>query len=73
MLVLTRRVDEVICIGDNVQIKVVSIAPGVVKLGIDAPDDVTIMRKELLPAGRFDLKAKRAPVKKAENAHDVTK
>lgn len=58
MLVLARRLDEVILIGDNIKIKVVAMQPGMVKLGIEAPDDVVIMRKELLPTGKFDLRAK---------------
>ncbi|MEA2111400.1 MAG: carbon storage regulator CsrA [Campylobacterota bacterium] len=48
MLVLTRKTDDSIVIGDNITIKVVSIEGGVVKLGIDAPNDISIMRSELL-------------------------
>jgi len=48
MLVLARKLDESIVIGDNIVVKVVSIENGVVKLGIDAPKDVSIMRNELL-------------------------
>jgi len=48
MLVLARKLDESIVIGDNIVVKVVSIENGVVKLGIDAPQDISIMRNELL-------------------------
>ncbi|WP_455757652.1 carbon storage regulator CsrA [Sulfurimonas sp.] len=48
MLVLARKLDESIVIGDNITIKVISIDKGVVKLGIDAPRDVSIIRSELL-------------------------
>lgn len=48
MLVLARKLDEAITIGDNIVIKVISVDKGVVKLGIDAPSDVSIMRNELL-------------------------
>jgi len=48
MLVLARKLDESIVIGDNIVIKVISIDKGVVKFGIDAPRDVSIMRSELL-------------------------
>jgi carbon storage regulator CsrA len=48
VLVLARKLDESIVIGDNIVVKVVSIENGVVKLGIDAPKDVSIMRNELL-------------------------
>lgn len=48
MLVLGRKVDESIVIGDNITIKVVSVESGVVKLGIDAPKNVSILREELV-------------------------
>jgi len=48
VLVLARKLDESIVIGDNIVVKVISIDNGVVKLGIDAPNDVSIMRDELL-------------------------
>lgn len=48
MLVLARKLDESIIIGDNINIKIISIDKGVVKLGIDAPRDVSIVRNELL-------------------------
>ena len=48
VLVLARKLDESIVIGDNIVVKVVSIENGVVKLGIDAPSDISIMRNELL-------------------------
>ncbi len=48
MLVLSRKKEEEIRIGDEVTIKVISIKGGVVRLGIDAPKDVSIVRSELL-------------------------
>lgn len=48
MLVLARKIDESIIIGENIVVKVVSIENGVVKLGIDAPQDIAIMRSELI-------------------------
>ncbi len=50
MLILSRKVDESIVIGDNITLKVVSIDKGVVKLGIDAPSNVSILRSELIAA-----------------------
>ncbi len=47
MLALGRRVGESIDIGDNVIIVVVQIGKGKVRLGIEAPDSVLIMRSEL--------------------------
>ncbi len=64
VLVLARKLDESIVISDNIIVKVVSIENGVVKLGIDAPEEISIMRSELLEqvkeqnisaAGKIDL------------------
>ncbi|MBU0721532.1 carbon storage regulator CsrA [bacterium] len=48
MLVLARKQDESIVIGEDIIIKVISIDKGVVKLGIEAPSSVSIIRNELL-------------------------
>ena len=48
MLVLARKLDESIVIGDNIVVKVISVEKGVVKLGIVAPSDISIVRNELI-------------------------
>ncbi len=50
MLVLSRKMDEQIVIGDGICITVLSVKGDRVKLGIRAADDVRIMRGELLGA-----------------------
>jgi len=50
MLVLSRQRDESIIIGDNVQITIVDIRGDKVRLGIEAPSDVTVHRKEVFDA-----------------------
>jgi len=47
MLVLTRRVNESIVINDDVSVVVVEIRGDRVRLGIDAPKDVVVHRKEV--------------------------
>ena len=47
MLVLTRKVDEEINIGDDIVIRVVAVNRGNVRLGIEAPGNVSIYRKEV--------------------------
>lgn len=47
MLILARKEDESIVIGDEIVIKVVSIDRGTVKLGFEAPPQYIILREEL--------------------------
>lgn len=47
MLVLTRKQEEMIRIGHDIVIKVISTGRGKVKIGIEAPNDVRVMRAEL--------------------------
>lgn len=49
MLVLSRKVEEQIRIGNDITITLVGIDRGKVRIGIEAPRDVIIMRSELLP------------------------
>jgi carbon storage regulator len=48
MLVLSRKLGERICIGENIYITVVDINRGKIRLGIEAPRDVPVYRQELL-------------------------
>jgi len=48
MLVVSRKIGEELKIGDNVVIKVIDIDKNQVKIGIEAPRDVTILRMELV-------------------------
>jgi carbon storage regulator len=52
MLVLSRKLGEKIYISDNICITVVDIDRGKIRLGIEAPRDVPIFRKELLANNR---------------------
>lgn len=47
MLVLTRKTNEEIVIGDNIRITVVEVAPGRVKIGVSAPKSVRVDRAEI--------------------------
>jgi carbon storage regulator len=49
MLVLTRKLMEKLFIGDNICVTVVRLEGGQVRLGIDAPRDVAVVRAELVP------------------------
>jgi carbon storage regulator len=50
MLVLSRQRDESIIIGDNVVITVVDVRGDKVKLGIDAPKEIPVHRREVYEA-----------------------
>jgi carbon storage regulator len=47
MLILSRKKDESIIINGNIEIKIIEIEDGKVKIGIEAPKDIDILRKEL--------------------------
>ena len=47
MLILTRRIGEVLRIGDDVAITVLGIKGNQVRIGIDAPKDVAVHREEI--------------------------
>ncbi len=47
MLVLTRKIDEKIMIGKNIVINILEIEGGNVKIGIEAPRDISILRMEV--------------------------
>ena len=47
MLVLSRKVGEKILIGDSISVTVVRISGGGVRIGIDAPADLPVVREEL--------------------------
>lgn len=47
MLILTRKKDQSVIVNDNIEITIVDIQGDQVRLGIDAPKDVSIHRKEI--------------------------
>ena len=55
MLVLTRKRSESIKIGNDIVIKIIQIGQGVVKLGIEAPANVRILRTELTAFPAMDI------------------
>jgi carbon storage regulator len=50
MLVLTRKKAETIQIGDEIVVKVIQTGRGSIKLGIEAPADVRVLRGEVADA-----------------------
>ncbi len=57
MLILTRRKGESITIDGDIEVTVVDISGGTVRVGIDAPDEINIVRNELLKDGNNERQA----------------
>lgn len=47
MLILARQKDEAIMIGNNIEIKIIDVKGSKVRLGISAPSDIPVHRKEV--------------------------
>lgn len=69
MLILQRKIGEKVIIGNDITVSVVSIDGGRVRLAIQAPSDVSIMRSELLEARQANQEA----VVEEASASDVLK
>ena len=54
MLVLTRKVGERIQLGDKITVTLVKISGNMVRLGIEAPPDVSIVRQELATSSAIE-------------------
>ena len=61
MLILTRRVGETVVVGDNVSVTVLGFKGSQVRLGIDAPADVSVHREEIF--NRLQLQDQDEPEK----------
>jgi carbon storage regulator len=51
MLVLSRKMSERILIGDEISITIVRIGPNSVRIGVEAPRNMSVVRSELCPLG----------------------
>lgn len=52
MLVLSRDIGQMIKIGDDIEIRILGIERGQIRIGIEAPRSVTVVRSELLDRPR---------------------
>ncbi len=58
MLILTRRVGETVVIGDNVTVTVLGVKGNQVRLGVNAPKEISVHREEIFE--RISLERKNA-------------
>ncbi len=63
MLILTRKVGESIMIGDSVEVKILGLRAGQVKIGIEAPRDLKVHREEIYER----IRAEEASQRQASN------
>lgn len=64
LLILTRRIGETLIIGDNISITVLGVKGNQVKIGINAPKETSVHRKEIY----FKIQAEK---EKAKNEHSI--
>ena len=72
MLILTRRIQQGIIIAGNIHIRVLGVERDRVKIGISAPQEVTILRDELeeINQGRKQEEGSEQPAREGSNGAD---
>jgi carbon storage regulator len=70
MLVLNRKMGESIILGDNIEVTILDIQDGKIKIGIEAPKAVSILRKEVYEAIKAENEAS---INSNDNILDILK
>jgi carbon storage regulator len=61
MLILTRRVGETVMIGDNIAVAVIGVKGTQIRIGIDAPKNIAVHRKEIYERLRHEQRPTHLP------------
>ena len=67
MLILTRRIGEVIMIGDEVTITVIGVKGHAVRIGIEAPRDIAVHREEIYRRIKAEQKGKAGRIEESRD------
>jgi carbon storage regulator len=73
MLILSRRAGESVTIGNDIKVKVVSVSGNQVRLGIEAPREVRVLREEILLAIEEENRAAANAASSTGRIEDVAK
>lgn len=74
MLILARKIDEKIKIGQDITISIIDVHGDQVKIGVEAPKNVRVFRQEVFDAIQAENKAAAAPTEvKAESLDSISK
>ncbi|MCL2094193.1 MAG: carbon storage regulator CsrA [Treponema sp.] len=69
MLILSRKINEKIMIGEDISISIIEIRGDQVRIGIDAPKAVKVFRQEVFDAIRAENKAAASSIGKLPDLH----
>ncbi|NLC91904.1 MAG: carbon storage regulator CsrA [Treponema sp.] len=72
MLILSRKIDEKICIGENIVITLIDVHGDQVKIGVEAPKTVKVFRQEVFDAIQNENKAAIIDEKKCESNNSLS-